>query len=365
MAGISNFLNKTKWLNVTVLKYQHADLSRLSTMALSGYAEELWQISESADLPRVIPQLAGTDFSVLGGGSNSLFVGDYLGILLQLTDDRLEVIEQKVDHVLVKVAAGMNWHAFVCYCLQQGWFGVENLAAIPGTVGAAPIQNIGAYGVECAHALHSVDVIDLQTGNCAVWSTVYCQLSYRDSIFKRSEIKNRWLITAVTWRLSLHWEAQLHYPDLQVLREIASLTVQQVFAKVCEIRASKLPDPSMLPNVGSFFKNPIIPLAQWQTLQQRYTNMRGFVVNDQQMKVAAAWMIDHCGWKGRRCGAVGVHREQALVLINFGGGDARQLLKLAHEIQMSVWEIFQIWLLPEPVLIGDEKLWQHLLQPPS
>ncbi len=349
---------------MTIKKHQYADLSRLSTMALSGTAEGLWQISDYEELPTVVPQLSGTPFSVLGAGSNLLFVNDYPGILLQLTDDRLEVIEQKIDYVLVKVSAGMSWHTFVCYCLQQDWFGIENLAAIPGTVGAAPIQNIGADGVECSHALHSVDVVDLQTGNCDVWSNAYCQLSYRDSIFKRSEIKNRWLITAVTWRLSRHWQAQLQYPDLHILREITSLTAQQVFAKVCEIRARKLPDPSMLPNVGSFFKNPIIPLAQWQTLQQRFPNMRGFVVNDQQMKVAAAWMIDHCGWKGRRCGAVGVHREQALVLVNFGGGDARQLLKLANDIQLSVWKTYGLWLLPEPEFMGDAQLWQHLLQSP-
>ena len=350
---------------MTVKKVQQVDVAALSTMALPGLANALWQINDAADLPALIAQLSATEFSVLGGGSNLLFIGDYAGVLLQLTDTRMQLLEQHDDHVLVKVAAGKNWHAFVSDCMQQGWFGLENLAAIPGTVGAAPIQNIGAYGVECAQALHSVEVLDLHTGATAVWSHVQCQLSYRDSIFKRAHIKNRWLITSVLWRLSSAWQAQLDYPDLHCLRDVNDLTAQQVFAKVVEIRARKLPDPKWLANVGSFFKNPIIPLGEYQNLQQRFTDLRGFVVNEQQMKVAAAWMIDYCGWKGRRCGAISVHRQQALVLVNHGGGTAEQLLTLAHDIQLSVWQTFGLWLLPEPEFLGQAQQWQFLLQPPS
>ncbi len=348
-----------------IIKNQHADLSRLSTMGLPGYAAELWQIADNRLLPEVITQLSAQPYQVIGGGSNVLFIGDYAGVLIQLTDTRLEVIEQNNDHVYVKVAAGMNWHAFVSHCVQQGWYGLENLAAIPGTVGAAPIQNIGAYGVECAQVLHSVDVIDLQSAITQTWSKAQCHLGYRDSIFKRSDIKGRWLITSVTWQLSRHWQAQLDYPDLQSLRDIKSLTAQQVFAQVCDIRARKLPDPTVLANVGSFFKNPLIPIHQWQILQKNFPNIRGFVVDEQQMKVAAAWMIDQCGWKGQGRGAVGVHREQALVLVNYGSATAQQLVTLAHDIQLSVWQTFGIWLLPEPEFVGDAAQWQHLLQPPE
>jgi UDP-N-acetylmuramate dehydrogenase len=353
-----------------VKKLQQVDVAALSTMALPGVAKALWQISDASDLPALLTQLSGTEWSVLGGGSNLLFMGDYAGVLLQLTDTRVQRLELHDDQVLVKVAAGKNWHAFVSECLQQGWFGLENLAAIPGSVGAAPIQNIGAYGVECVQALHSVDVLDLHTGATAVWSNAQCQLSYRDSIFKRPHIKNRWLITSVTWQLSTHWKPQLKYPDLHRLREVSNLSASQVFATIVEIRVRKLPDPKQLANVGSFFKNPIVSLEQYQNLQQHFVDLRGFVVNDQQtnavkMKVAAAWMIDYCGWKGRRCGAIGVHTEQALVLVNHGAGSAAQLLTLAHDIQLSVWQTFGLWLLPEPEFLGESKQWQPLLQPPS
>lgn len=350
---------------MTVKKFQSVDLTGLSTMALPGQAHEHWQISDAADLAELVPQLSGTQWSLVGGGSNLLFIGDYPGVLLQLTDTRLQRLEQHDDQVLVKVAAGKSWHGLVSDCMQQGWFGLENLAAIPGTVGAAPIQNIGAYGVECAQTLHSVDVLDLHTGTMAIWSNAQCQLGYRDSIFKRAHIKNRWLITAVTWQLSSVWQAQLDYPDLQRLRDVSGLTPQQVFANIVDIRAGKLPDPKQLANVGSFFKNPIIPRAQYQALQQRFADLRGFVVGEHQMKVAAAWMIDYCGWKGRRCGAISVHRQQALVLVNEGGGSAEQLITLAHDIQLSIWQTFGLWLCPEPEFLGQAKQWQQLLQPPS
>jgi UDP-N-acetylmuramate dehydrogenase len=290
---------------------------------------------------------------VLGVGSNILFTRDFEGIVLKNDLKGCAVLEQADDDVRVRAGGGEDWHAFVQWCLQHGYYGLENLSLIPGTVGAAPVQNIGAYGVEVADHIETVEAIDLQSGEPCRFEAGACEFAYRNSIFK-NRCRNRFFITAVTFRL--HKKAQLVTSYADVRRALADrretvVTPQELSDTICEIRRRKLPDPEEIANAGSFFKNPIISRLRYRELADRYPELPSYPVDDQRVKIAAGWMIETCGWKGRRMGPCGIYPKQALVLVNYGGATGRDILDLAEAVQVSVEDVFNIRLQPEPLIL--------------
>lgn len=299
------------------------------------------------------PRLAGLPRLVLGGGSNVVLTGAFDGAvwLMRLGGKRL--LREDTEAYYVEAAAGENWHDFVAWTLQQGWAGLENLALIPGTVGAAPIQNIGAYGLELAEYFYCLQAIDLDTGARVEFDAAACRFGYRDSFFK-NQGRDRFLIVAVTMRLPKRWQARAAYAEVQASldeRGIDAPRAQDIFDAVAEIRRAKLPDPAVTGNAGSFFKNPLVAAAQFAALQAREPELVSYPQADGRVKLAAGWLIDRCGWKGRALGAAGVHARQALVLVNRGGADGAAVLALAQAIRDSVQQRFGVELEAEPVVV--------------
>lgn len=290
---------------------------------------------------------------VLGGGSNVILTGDFDGLVLHVRIPGRALVAEDADAWLVRAGAGENWHEFVTWTLGQGWPGLENLALIPGTVGAAPIQNIGAYGLEMAERFQSLEAVDLATGQGVVFERAACRFGYRDSTFKQ-EATDRFLIIAVTFRLPKRWRPITGYAG--VAREleackITAPTARQVADAVIAIRSRKLPDPAHLGNAGSFFKNPVVDAAAFARLVARCSDLPHYPQPDGTVKLAAGWLIERCGWKGKRFGPVGVHDQQALVLVNRGGARAQDVLRLARAIQESVLTEFGVMLEPEPLVV--------------
>jgi len=283
---------------------------------------------------------------VLGEGSNVLFRG--AGVLpiavLHLQMQTIRIIGNGTQP-LVQVAAGSRWHQFVEWTVAAGLWGIENLALIPGNVGAAPVQNIGAYGVELQDVLRSVRAYDAVTEQMVELTPEACHFGYRSSIFK--QYPNRWVITAITIQLSRSPKPQLHYPDLAALRGRPTLTSRDVMETIIRIRRRKLPDPQQLPNAGSFFKNPVISQSQWEELRQRFPSIPGYPLPSGQVKVPAAWLIDTCGWKGKRIGNVGIFPNHAAIVVNYGVTDGDEIAAFAERIQQSVRRTFGILLEPE------------------
>ncbi|MEZ4852556.1 MAG: UDP-N-acetylmuramate dehydrogenase [Bacteroidia bacterium] len=280
---------------------------------------------------------------ILGGGSNILLTGDFEGVIVKVNIKGREIMDEDEDSVFLRVGAGENWHDLVMYCVEQGWGGIENLSLIPGCVGAAPIQNIGAYGVEIKDVFDSLEAIHLGSGVTHEFFHEDCQFGYRDSIFKR-EAKGEFLITRVTLQLSKDPVLNTSYGTIE--EELARLshspTIKDVSDAVIRIRQSKLPDPKEIGNAGSFFKNPVIDQAHFEVIQQEYPDMPFYPAENDQVKIPAAWLIQTCGWKGKRFGDYGVHKDQALVLVNFGGANGKDIYDLSTRIMESVQETFQI-----------------------
>jgi UDP-N-acetylmuramate dehydrogenase len=287
---------------------------------------------------------------ILGGGSNILFTGDFNGLLIKVDLKGIQILEEADHFVKVKVAAGENWHGFVQKAVRNDWGGVENLSLIPGTVGAAPIQNIGAYGVEIQSMIENVEGIDLSSGHLKVFSNDECEFGYRESVFKRG-LKKKYFISSITLRLTKKsHQLNTSYGAIKdTLNEmnVTDVTIQTISEAVIKIRQSKLPDPSVVGNAGSFFKNPTIALSRYETLLQTHSSMPGYQVDNQNIKVPAGWLIEQCGWKGKTIKNVGVHPKQALVLVNYGDGSGAEILALAKQIQASVLQKFEINLTPE------------------
>ncbi|NPU94243.1 MAG: UDP-N-acetylmuramate dehydrogenase [Gammaproteobacteria bacterium] len=334
---------------------RNVSLKPFNTLQIDARADwfaELTDLEQCTQLPDLCRQ---QPLLILGGGSNIILAGNVHGLVLLNRLRGIAVLDEDDDSVRVQVAAGENWDAFVQHSLELGWCGLENLSAIPGTVGAAPMQNIGAYGVELKDVVERVGVFYLADGTFTELSAPDCAFGYRDSIFKHA-LKDRCLITHVVFRLRKRPALKLEYGEIRA--EIAkqrmsaeSLTPLQLRQIIIAVRARKLPDPRQLPNVGSFFKNPVIPAAQLQTLLATWPNLVHYPVDGAQTKVAAGWLIDQLGWKGRVHGKAQVHEQQALVLVNMGG-DSEDVLGLARQIQADVWERFGIELEMEPLIIG-------------
>ena len=328
------------------------DLKDFNSLAIPAKAEFFCSIDSVSQLQQALVYAKQQNLKItpISGGSNLVLAADVSGLVLHINLKGVSASTVEDNTVDISVAAGENWHDFVTLCLNNGWHGLENLALIPGNMGAAPIQNIGAYGVELSHFLQSVDVVNVETGQPEVLTGEDCDFGYRTSVFKQSAL-DKYVITGVNLRLSTQPVAHVNYPALAELIEGHKPTPKIIFDSVCQIRRSKLPDPKEIPNVGSFFKNPIVSKQQADQLIRTYPEIPTFSVEGGLTKLAAAWLIERCGFKGKRQGKVGVHHKQALVLVNFEG-NGEDVLLLAEKIKTQVAEKFAVVLEVEPRIYG-------------
>ena len=330
-------------------------LKPYNTFGLPAVARSLVRIAGDADVRGVVdhPQFGRVPKFVLGGGSNIVLTRDMPQVVLKIEVRGMRLVQECDDAWIVEAGAGENWHDFVAWTLRQGFPGLENLGLIPGTVGAAPVQNIGAYGLELADRFESLDAVDLVTGRSVQLSRPFCGFGYRDSVFKHA-LAGRSVIMRVRFRLPRPWKPVLGYLDLE--RKIAQTGItapdpQQVFDWVCAIRRAKLPDPACIGNAGSFFKNPLVTPEQCRDIIGRDPEVVHYPMADGRIKLAAGWLIDSCGWKGKTVGKAGVYEKQALVLVNRGDAIGSEVMTLARAIQESVYGKFGIRLELEPVVV--------------
>ncbi len=344
--------------DVTLRIAEQTDLQPLNTLALPARARYFTRIETLDQLAEALAWAQAKQLPrlILGGGSNIVLRGDFPGLVLQIALAG-HTVDKLGEVATVTIGAGENWHRLVQWTLAQGLFGLENLTLIPGTAGAAPIQNIGAYGVELAERLVSVRGWSLDEGAERELAAADCRFGYRDSIFKH-ELRDRFVITAIRLRLNRQFQPVLHYPALrEALAGNESPDALAVEAAVRSIRQSRLPDPVLLPNAGSFFKNPVVSRDRFERLRADYPDLPQFPAAGEGVKLPAAWLVDRCGWKGRRVGSVGVHGQQAIVLIHYrdgaGPGDGEALLQLAAAIQADVLARFGVALALEPTVHGE------------
>ncbi len=337
------------WLETDV------SLRDLNTFGLPAVARQLVRIRGDADVRRVLdhPELGRAPKLVLGGGSNLVLTRDPDQVVLKMEVPGLRLVVELPDAWIVEAGAGMTWHDVVTQTVDNGWPGLENLALIPGTVGASPVQNIGAYGVEFADRCESVDGVDLVTGRGFSLTAAECLFGYRDSVFKH-QLAGKVVITRVRFRLPKPWQPVLGYLELE--RKVAETgitqpTPRQVHDWICAIRSAKLPDPAVIGNAGSFFKNPVVTEEQCRDIIGRDPNVVHYPMLDGTFKLAAGWLIEACGWKGKSIGRAGVYEKQALVLVNRGDAIGAEVVTLARAIQESVYGRFGIRLEPEPVVV--------------
>jgi len=330
-------------------------LKPYNSFGLPAVAHTLVRIAADADVRRVVdhPQLGRAPKFVLGGGSNIVLTRDMPQVVLKVEVKGRSLVRETDSAWIVEAGAGENWHEFVAWTLAQGWPGLENMALIPGTVGASPVQNIGAYGIELKDRFESLDAVDLVTGRSVTLASGICAFGYRDSVFKHS-LAGRSVITRVRFRLPKPWQPVLGYLELErkmLETGIGAPSPQQVFDWVCAIRRAKLPDPAVVGNAGSFFKNPVVTPEQCRDIIGRDPEIVHYPMPDGSVKLAAGWMIDACGWKGKSIGRAGVYEKQALVIVNRGGAIGSEVVTLARAIQESVYGRFGIRLEPEPVVV--------------
>ena len=336
-----------------ILILRNTQLRERNSLSFAATAELSCVIRSAEQIPLLMSAVlvAGIPWRVLGGGSNVVLPADLPGITLLMEIGGQTIISTDQTVTQIRVGAGVNWHEFVTWSLAHGLPGLENLALIPGTTGAAPIQNIGAYGVEVSDLIQSITAFDCNAQAFIEMTPDACQFAYRDSIFKRHP--QRYIISAVTFSLPKNWVPQLQYADLTNFfssqKNLPSPTA--IFDAVCSIRQKKLPDPKAIGNVGSFFKNPSVSQIQLAQLLNAFPRMITYPQGNGSHKLGAGWLIDQCGFKGAQRGAVGVYEKQALVLVNLGKGSATELLTLASEIQAAVQDRFGVLLEIEPVLM--------------
>ena len=335
------------------------DLGKLNSLALPARAALFGRIESARQIAEVSTNsaLMSRRRFVLGGGSNVLLgggSGEFDGLVLQVALRGRELAGEDADAYYVRAAGGESWPDFVDWTLKQGWPGLENLALIPGTVGAAPIQNIGAYGIEVGDRIHSLTAFDLRRGEWRSFSRADCRFAYRDSVFKREgwHRDGSLVVSEVVFRLPKRWQALLGYAGIgeELARQaVANPDARQVAAAVVALRRRKLPDPASLPNAGSFFHNPVVDAAHADRLARDYPDLPRYAQADGTVKLAAGWLIERAGWKGRRLGPVGMYAQQALVLVNHGDATAADVAALAHAVTSEVERLFGVALCIEPV----------------
>ncbi len=326
-------------------------LQSMNSFGLSAKAARLVVVKSVEEVKKLLDVGLSAPFMILGGGSNCLFIDErYPGLVLKNEIRGIELVDERQEEVILKVGAGENWHEVVCWCVEHGYGGIENLSLIPGTMGAAPIQNIGAYGVELKDVFHQLEAINLQTGEVRIFDQQACQFAYRNSIFKLA-LKGQFLITQVYLRLSKDkHQLNTRYGAITSLLEkkgISKPAIRDISEAVIAIRQSKLPDPSTIGNAGSFFKNPEISPAQFEVLQAKYPTVVHYPGTNGTIKVPAGWLIEQCGWKGKRVGKVGCYAQQALVIVNYGDATGEEIKAHALAVAESVKEKFDISLTPE------------------
>lgn len=330
----------------------NVELQPFNTLGLPARASHLARIRNEDELHALLtdPTLVHLPRRVLGGGSNLWLEDDLQALVLKVEIPGKQLVREDADAWYVAAGAGEDWHGLVMWTLANGWGGLENLALIPGTAGAAPVQNIGAYGVEAKDCLFELRAMHLQTGQLRVFANAECRFAYRDSIFKREEA-GKWLITEVIFRLPKRWQPNIAYGE--IARELAAqalpTTPAAIAQVICEIRQRKLPDPAVLGNAGSFFHNPIVDSATRARLLQDYPALVSYPQPDGRFKLAAGWLIEQVGWKGRRLGPVGMYEKQALVLVNHGGATGQDVQRLAEAVRADVKTRFGVELVAEPV----------------
>jgi UDP-N-acetylmuramate dehydrogenase len=319
---------------------KNVDLLPHNTFGISAIAREFARIDQTEHVQEALEYVrqSKNNHLVLGGGSNILFTQDVDAIVLQNRLFGIELDKEDDMHVYLRVAAGENWHNFVLHCIRNKWAGVENLSLIPGCVGASPMQNIGAYGVEMSSILDYVEAVNIHTSEKHTFSLNDCELGYRESIFKRKE-KGNWFITHVGFKLNKRPVFHIEYgaiADELDKMEIDTLSIKHISQAVIAIRSSKLPDPKVLGNAGSFFKNPTVDLSVLRAIQTHDEKIPFYPVNENTVKIPAGYMIEHAGWKGKRVGNCGVHEKQALVLVNYGGATGKEIFTLSGDIMTDV-----------------------------
>lgn len=323
---------------------QNHDLSKLNSFGIQSTSEYFAAFSSTDELRLLLEHIPKPPMMILGGGSNILITQPIAGTVLQNKISGIEILEETDSDVLVRVGAGEVWHDFVMWAVNNNFGGLENLSLIPGSVGASPMQNIGAYGVEIKDVMHNLQALQIDSGEIHTFSNAACQFGYRDSVFKRY-LKGGYVIAYVTFKLSKKHQIHIEYGairDVLLERGIDNPSIKDVSDAVIHIRQSKLPDPKVLGNAGSFFKNPVIGKALLEKLQGLNPNIPFFEVNDSQVKVPAGWLIEQAGWKGKDMGTFGVHDKQALVLVNRGGARGQEIFDLSTAILEDIYQKFEI-----------------------
>jgi UDP-N-acetylmuramate dehydrogenase len=334
---------------------ENISLKPFNTFHVDVKANVFAPFKSVSELQEILTQrrMPGRPLLVLGGGSNILFTGDFDGIVLKNEVKGIEKIKEDEENVYVTAGAGENWHRFVLHCIENNYAGVENLSLIPGCVGASPMQNIGAYGVEIREVFHELKAFHLEEKCNYTFTLKDCEFGYRDSVFK-NKYRDQFVIMNVTFRLSKKPRFHTGYGTLQAELEkmgVTELSIRAISDAVIRIRSSKLPDPEKIGNAGSFFKNPTITTAEFESLKQRFERIVGYVNEDASIKLAAGWLIEQCGWKGFRRGDAGCHEKQALVLVNYGSATGGEINQLSEEIRASVKDKFGVLLEKEVNII--------------
>lgn len=326
------------------MKFQkNISLKPYNTFGIDVQAKDFIEVTSFLDLQKVISN--HKDFFILSGGSNMLLTKDIETLVIHLNNKGISIAKENENSVEVCVQAGENWHQFVVWCLEQNYGGLENLSLIPGNVGTSPIQNIGAYGVEVKDVITQVEALEVSTGNKVIFSNANCQFGYRNSVFK-NELKGKYIVTSVNFLLSksshnLNTSYGAIEKELEVM-DVTDPTIQDVSQAVITIRSSKLPDPKEIGNSGSFFKNPVISKQHFERLVESYPNIPSYPVSKTEIKVPAGWLIEQAGFKGQRFGDAGVHKKQALVLVNYGNATGSEIHELALNIQQKINAKFDI-----------------------
>jgi UDP-N-acetylmuramate dehydrogenase len=320
-------------------------LKNHNTFGISAFAKEFVRVQTTDELAQVLQENSGKKLFILGGGSNMLLTQDIDALVIHIDLKGIEVVSTDDKHVYIKAMAGENWHEFVLHCMEQNYGGLENLSLIPGNVGTTPIQNIGAYGTEIKDTFVSCEAMNITTQKIEVFIKGDCEFAYRESIFK-NKLKGQYIITSVTFSLTTkNHKINTSYGDIAAeltAKGIAVPTIKDVSNAVTAIRRSKLPDPKELGNSGSFFKNPIITAEEFEKAYIDHPQMPHYRVSDTEIKVPAGWLIEQCGFKGKRFGDAGIHAKQALVLVNYGNATGQEILEVSRKVQDTVFETFGI-----------------------
>jgi UDP-N-acetylmuramate dehydrogenase len=322
----------------------NVELKPYTTFGISAIAKKFAPFSSIEELERILKENRDERLLILGGGSNIVFTANFDGLVLRNEIKGFEVVEETEDYVIVKSGAGEIWHEFVLNCIDNGFGGIENLSLIPGSVGASPMQNIGAYGVEIKDVFVSLEAYHISSGEIQVFDKEVCAFGYRESVFKR-ELKDQYIITSVSYRLTKKHVVNTKYgiiEDQLKSMGISNPSIRDVSNAVIEIRSSKLPDPVKIGNAGSFFKNPIVDKSVLESIQKSHDSVPNYPAANNQVKLAAGWLIDQAGWKGRTFEGFGVHKNQALVLVNYGNCTGKQILDLSNKIIVDIEREFGV-----------------------